>query len=194
MKKFNNFKIWLDNLSYLTEKDYDLFEPFLTSKIVENKQIILSQGNICKEMGFISKGSFRIYYLLNDGKEINIQFCFENEFLVDFESFLHQKPSLYYIQALEKSEIFTFDLKTLINGYNKSKNWERFGRTMAEKVASITAERVQSFLFMDGEERYIHLLKTQPQIFERVPLYQIASYLGLERESLSRLRKKIAKK
>jgi CRP/FNR family transcriptional regulator len=72
--------------------------------------------------------------------------------------------------------------------------WERFGRMIAEQSYKLTTQRVESFLFLDGEQRYIDLLKNQSHILDRIPLYHIASYLGLERESLSRLRKKIAGK
>jgi CRP/FNR family transcriptional regulator, anaerobic regulatory protein len=190
MSNFQQFKSWLQNVSFLTEQDCALFEPFLTTKKVENKQIILSEGQICKELGFINKGIFRIYYL-SDGKEINTHFCFENEFVVDYDSFLEQKPSRYFIQALEDAEIVVFNLQTLQNAYNLSQNWERFGRIMAEYSYKTTTKRVESFLFMDGEQRYLKLIETQPHILNRIPLYHIASYLGLERESLSRLRKKI---
>lgn len=88
----------------------------------------------------------------------------------------------------------TFNLAALQNAYNASKNWERFGRMMAEYSYKITTQKVESFLFLNGEERYLELLKMEPWLFNRIPLYHIASYLGLERESLSRLRKKIAKK
>ena len=82
-------------------------------------------------------------------------------------------------------------MNTLEKAYHLSKNWERFGRIMAEKSCQLTTERMESFLFLNGEQRYLQLLATKPHIFEQIPLYHIASYLGLERESLSRLRKKI---
>jgi CRP/FNR family transcriptional regulator, anaerobic regulatory protein len=190
MSNFQQFKSWLKNVSFLTEQDCALFEPYLTTKKIANKQIILSEEQICKELGFINKGSFRIYYL-SDGKEINTHFCFENEFIVDYDSFLEQKPSRYFMQALEDAEIVTFSLQTLQNAYNSSQNWERFGRIMAEYSYKIITNRVEGFLFMDGKQRYLKLIQNQPHILNRVPLYHIASYLGLERESLSRLRKKI---
>ena len=129
---------------------------------------------------------------MSDGKEINTQFVFENEFVTDYDSFLQSKPSRYFIQALEDSEIVTFNLIALQNAYNQSQNWERFGRMVAEQSYKLTTQRVESFLFLDGEQRYLDLVKSQPQILDRIPLYHIASYIGLERESLSRLRRKIA--
>ncbi|MFN8278227.1 MAG: Crp/Fnr family transcriptional regulator [Chitinophagales bacterium] len=193
MNEFKIFKSWLTNVSFLTEKDCSLFEPFLKTKKLKAKDHFLSAGKVCHEIGFINKGCFRTFYLA-EGKEINTHFTFENEFVTDYDSFLQNKPSRYFIQALEDAEFVTFNLSALQNAYNQSQNWERFGRMIAEQSYKLTTQRVESFLFLDGEQRYLDLLKYQPQIFDRIPLYHIASYLGLERESLSRLRKKIAGK
>ncbi|MFN8355641.1 MAG: Crp/Fnr family transcriptional regulator [Spirosomataceae bacterium] len=193
MDEFKIFKNWLRHVSFLTEKDCSLFEPFLKTKNINAKEHFLTEGKVCLEIGFINKGCFRTYYLA-DGKEINTHFAFENEFVTDYDSFLESKPSRYFIQALENAEIVTFNLSALQDAYNQSQNWERFGRMIAEQSYKLTTQRVESFLFLDGEQRYLELLKHQPYIFDRIPLYHIASYLGLERESLSRLRKKIAGK
>ena len=191
MSNFKIFKNWLTQVSFLTEKDCSLFEPYLKIKNYKAKEYFLSEGKICQDIGFINKGCFRTYYLA-DGKEINTHFAFENEFVTDYDSFLQEKPSKYFIQALEDAEIVTFNLPALQNAYNQSQNWERLGRMIAEQSYKLTTQRVESFLFLDGEQRYLDLLKNQSHIFDRIPLYHIASYLGLERESLSRLRKKIA--
>ena len=193
MDEFKNYKNWLRQVSFLTEKDCSLFEPFLKTKNYNAKEYFLTEGKVCQEIGFVNKGCFRTYYLA-DGKEINTHFTFDNEFVTDYDSFLQSKPSRYFIQALEDTQIVTFNLSALQSAYNQSQNWERFGRMIAEQSYKLTTQRVESFLFLDGEQRYLDLLKNQPQIFERIPLYHIASYLGLERESLSRLRKKVAGK
>ncbi|MBY0435715.1 MAG: Crp/Fnr family transcriptional regulator [Cyclobacteriaceae bacterium] len=185
------FKKWMTTISFLTEDDCMLFAPFLKTRRYPAKEYFLHKGKICEEIGFINYGCFRTFYD-SEEKEINVHFAFENEFVVDYDSFLHQKPSRYFIQALEDTEVVTFNLSALQNAYNQSKRWERFGRMMAEYSYQLTTKRVESFLFLDGEQRYLDLLKNQPHILNRVPLYHIASYLGLERESLSRLRKKIA--
>ena len=85
-------------------------------------------------------------------------------------------------------------MTALQKAYDQSHNWERFGRLISEQSYKLINQRVESFLFLNGEQRYLDLLKNQPYIFDRIPLYYIASYLGIERESLSRLRKKIARK
>jgi len=80
----------------------------------------------------------------------------------------------------------------LQNAYEQSHLWNKFGRIIAEKSYVISEKRIESLLFYNAEERYLNLVKTYPRVFEQVPLYHIASYLGIERESLSRLRKKLA--
>jgi CRP-like cAMP-binding protein len=191
MSNFAQFKNWLKNVSFLTEADCALFEPFLQTKNIKAKDILLRDGQICLELGFINKGIFRMYYLI-DGKEVNTHFSFENEFVVNYDSFIQESPSKYIIQALEDAEIVTFNLQTLQNAYNTSQNWERFGRIMAEYSYKITTKRVESFMFMDAEQRYLQMMQESPKLLERIPLYHLASYLGIERESLSRLRKKIS--
>jgi CRP/FNR family transcriptional regulator len=193
MEEFKTFKDWLTKISFLTQSDCSLFEPYLKIQRHRAKEFLLTEGKVCYEIGFINKGCYRTYYL-SEGKEINSHFSFEHEFVTDYDSFLESKPSRYYIQALEDTEIVTFNLTALQNAYAQSKNWERFGRMIAEHSYKLTTQRVESFLFMDGEQRYLDLLKNHSNIFDRIPLYHIASYLGLERESLSRLRKKLAGK
>lgn len=193
MNNFTPFKTWLTQVSFLKPEDCDIFEPYLTTKKLKEKTFFLTEGKICKEIGFINAGAFRTYYLA-DGKEINTQFCFENQFIVDYDSFLNEKPSRYFIQTLEDTEVICFNLQALQKAYELSQNWERLGRIMAEQSFTYTTRRVESFMFLDGEQRYLQLVKEEPEIFNRVPLYHIASYIGLERESLSRLRKKIAGK
>lgn len=187
------FKEWLGRVSYLTEEDCALFEPHLRVRHIPAKAWFLNEGRTCEEIGFVNYGGFRTYYLA-DGKEINTQFVFEHEFVADYDSFLQHKPARYSIQALENSEVVCFNLEALQQAYGQSQRWERFGRMMAEQAYTLTMRRVESFMFLDGEQRYRELLTRQPHLLDRVALYHLASYLGLERESLSRLRRKVAGK
>lgn len=180
----------LRKISPLTDEDCALFENQMKVRSVEKNELWVREGQICKEMAFIYSGAFRMYYLHND-KEVNTYFFFENQFLSSFQSFLLHQPSRYYIQALEPSELVIFQNSDIERAYASSHNWEKFGRIIAENCYIEATLRTESFLFLTGEQRYLQLLEKHPQIFERVPLYHIASYLGIERESLSRLRRKI---
>ncbi len=185
------FRAFIKGTSFITEEDCALFEPHMVIKKVKARENILVEGAMCRDISFIHKGCFRTFYLL-DGKEINTTFFFENEFLAEYDSFLRNRKSRYYIQSIEDAELITISRDCLTMGYDLSKNWERFGRLMAEACYQKVTDRMESFLFMNGDQRYKMLMETDPRILKRIPLYHIASYLGLERESLSRLRRKAA--
>ena len=117
----------------------------------------------------------------------------ENKFIVDYESFITSKHSIFYIEALENSKIFYYKKETVEKLFNLYHNWEKFGRIIAEQVFIISQKRFQSLLFQTAEQRYLGLLKEFPEIFQRVPQYLIASYLGIKPQSLSRIRKQISR-
>ena len=185
------FREYIKRTSFITEEDCALFEPHLIFRKVKARENILAEGTMCKDISFIHKGCFRTFYLL-DGKEINTTFFFEHEFLAEYDSFLRNRKSRYFIQSIEDAELITISRECLSSGYDRSKNWERFGRLMAEACYQKVTDRMESFLFMNGDQRYKQLMEADPRILKRIPLYHIASYLGLERESLSRLRRKAA--
>lgn len=181
----------LERFGFLTETDIGFFEPWLIERTVARDELLLESGRFCREMSFVVSGLFRMY-CISEGKEINVHFFAENEFMAEFGSLLCRTGSRYSIQALEPSLLVSFSQEALLRAYDSSKNWERLGRIMAEQFAGTLSDRLEQFLFMDGMERYRHLMREQPSIFNRVPLYHLASYLGMERESLSRIRKRLA--
>jgi CRP/FNR family transcriptional regulator len=193
MDNFKLFKAYLKGADFLKDEDCALFEGNLLEMNFEKQDYFLQESKICRYLGFVCKGLFRVFYYNEDGKEINTRFVMENDFIVDYSSFLDRKPSRYYIQALEPSEVLAFTPSMLNLAYKQSKSWERFGRLIAESAFQQTTQRMESFLFMDAETRYLNMMEEQPTYLDRIPLYQLASYLGVERESLSRIRKKIAK-
>lgn len=188
-------KTKIEKILQIPIEDCDLY--FSNSKIplkIPAKEYFLKEGKICEQMAFIKKGELRMFYITEEGKEINVEFFFENDFVASYQSFLRQTKSKYYIQAISDCELVTISNKTLQNAYANSPYWQKFGRIVAEKVFTLAEQRTESFLFYNAEERYLNLLSNRPIIFKKIPLYHIASYLGIEPESLSRLRKKLAKK
>lgn len=100
---FNIYKETVRRIAPLTDADCDLFIPHLKIKQYPKGSNFVVEGQISNEIGFINKGAFRIYYLI-DGKEVNGNFFFEHEFVVEYQSFLLQRPSKYFIEAMEDSE------------------------------------------------------------------------------------------
>lgn len=187
---FDALKKRIQEIYPLSDEDCEIFRDAFTVKTFGKNEVWTVPGNTCRELGFITEGIFRMYYL-HDGKEINAHFFFEGDFAADYQSFLGQQPSVCYIAALEPAELVLFSHRKLQQAYAESHRWERFGRLVSEACYLDAMRRSEAFLFQNGEQRYLDLMKNKPQILNRIPLYHIASYLGLERETLSRLRKKI---
>lgn len=190
----DNFKIQIRKITDFSEDECSMFIPYLNHKRLKKGEYLLEAGERVKEIAFVEKGVLRIFYFSKKGKEINNHFFLENDYAVPYLDFLKNRPSRYYIQALEDSELLTFSAASLQKAYDQSKNWERFGRIIAESAYAVATNRFESFLFLSARERYLQMLKDYPKFIQRIPLYHLASYLGIERESLSRIRKEIADK
>jgi len=191
---FSKLKSISNSISPITEDDWLMVEPNLKIKKYKKNEFYLSAGETEEQISFIIKGSFRWYYMNKKGEEVNFHFFLENNFVVEFNSFISQKPSQMFIEAMEDSEVIRLPKREkILECYSKSHNWERFGRIISETVFVETSTRVKDFLFRNAEERYVNLLKQHPDIFKKVSLSNISSYLGIKGPSLSRIRKRISK-
>ena len=188
----DNFKIQIRKITDFSEDECSMFIPYLKERNIKKGAYFLKEGQLVREIAFVEKGALRLFYLSPDGKEINNHFFLENDYAVSYLDFLKQRPSRYFIQALEDCKLLAFDAESLQMAYDHSKNWERFGRIIAESAYATATNRFESFLFLSAKERYLQMLKDYPRFIQRIPLYHLASYLGIEKESLSRIRKEIA--
>jgi CRP-like cAMP-binding protein len=135
-----------------------------------------------------------MFYVDMEGVEINYRFADKDNFIVDFQSFLTEKPSHFYWQAMQTSRVLALPFQSIYKIYSVSPAWNNFGRLLAEHVYLQLNERVELLLFMSPEKRYLHLQKNQPELFEQVSQNHLSSYLGVKPESLSRIRKRLSKK
>lgn len=184
----------MQQFSHLTPEELYLFRSQLTIKEYNQKDFFFKFGEVQTTMGFVCKGLLRRYYINEKGKTITTGFVKENEYATDYPAFIRQKPTKYYMECLEPCIIIALKYKDIQEGYDKFKSNERYGRLIAEKVLTIQTDRVESFLFETAEERYLNFIKDHPGLINRISLTHLSSYLGIERQSLSRIRSKIAKK
>lgn len=184
----------INSISPVPAKDLALLLPIGVKTVVKKKNNALVQGEVCKNIYFVISGFFRMYYIDLEGNEINTRFAQEDSFMVDFQSFLTQQPSSYYWQAMKDCEVLAFAFRDVQRLYASSPAWQKFGRLVAERVYLQLNERVEMLQFMSPEQRYQHLLITRPELFNQISQFQMASYLGIKPESLSRLRKRLLKK
>ena len=183
----------INNVSRITEEDWRLCQAGLRYKTLKKGEFFIEEGKTYKEIAFVISGLFRGYYVI-DGEEINCSFFFEGQWPKAYHSFLTQTPSKMWVQALEDSEIFLLSYELLQSLFNTSKNWERFGRIATETLYVFAQMRSEMLLLDKPVDRYLKLQQQQPDILERIPLYHIASYIGIKQPSLSRIRKRLLKK
>lgn len=160
---------------------------------INKKNFYLQQGEIAKSKAFLTKGVVRYFYLDSNLKENTLFFRFENSWLGDIESYHEQTPSKINIQTLEDSELLVISkssFATLQKQIPVLENW--YAINAVKMYASLFSKLVEAKL-RTPEEKYLHLLKNEPEIFQRVPLQYIADYLEIEPQSLSRLRKRLLK-
>jgi CRP-like cAMP-binding protein len=151
--------------------------------------------NVCKHLGFIIQGIFRIYRADdNTSEEKNMLFFSKGQFVASYTSFLSQKPCNYYTASVDTSLILCIHIDNLNKLYRESHQWERFGRYIAENAFHQVMANTEGFLFKSAEERYLDMMEQHPDIFSSVPLYHLASYLGIQAPSLSRIRKRMVGK
>ncbi len=186
----------IERLSYFIPLDKDEQDHFVSKlkvKQCHKKELVLQEGQICKYAYFINTGCLRYFYNV-DGQENTAQFFFENGWYADYESFLSGNPSNQNIETLEKSELLLLSAKDLQELYTDIPKFERFGRLMAENAFLGIKQRSEMLENLTAEERYLSIMKDRPKVFERIPQHYIASYLGIKPPSLSRIRKRIAKR
>ncbi len=185
---------YLQLFSHLSPEELKLFRSQLSIKQYKQKDYFFKNGEIQKKMGFVCEGLLRRYYINEKGKTITTGFVKENEYATDYPAFIQQRPSKYYMEFLEPSIVIELSYNDIQEGYTNFKSHERYGRLIAEKVLTIQTDRVESFLFDTAEERYLNFVNANPDLLNRISLTHLSSFLGIERQSLSRIRSKIAKK
>ncbi|MEE9363566.1 MAG: Crp/Fnr family transcriptional regulator [Cellulophaga sp.] len=194
-KEFQRYyESYLKLFVHSTSDEIEFIRTKLTIKEYCKKELFLKSGEIQKDIGFVCKGLLRRYYVNEKGNKITTGFANENKYACDYPSFIRQKPSKYFIECLEPSIIIKLSYNSLQEGYKKYKNSEMHGRLIAEQILTIQTDRVESFLFQNAEERYLNFIDQNKDIINRISLSHLSSYLGIERQSLSRIKSKIAKK
>ena len=186
------FKSFLQSITSLSDEEFSASMQHFYSMQLNKGDYFVRQGQTCRRIGFVIKGLLRVYYLNEKAEEITSCFCTENKFTTSYKSFIDQKPSELSIQALEKTELLAIDYDLLIELYASSPTWQSIGRIITEQEY-LTMEKYASVLNTEtAKEKYLRLLNEQPDVIHRAQVEDIASYLGVTRRTLSRIRKELA--
>ncbi len=177
-------------LNITTKDEAEFISTYTEIKKVEKGTILLREGRIAKTCYHIFKGCIREYFV-KDGEEITTEFYTAGDSLSDDASKLNQSPSLLNWECMIDCIVSVVPYELELEIYKRFPRLETLCRIEAEKKLGDFKLAANKYHFSTPEERYYNLLKTRPEIFELVPLYHIASYLGVKPESLSRIRNRI---
>lgn len=182
LQKF--FRFFID----FSEEELNEVCNFFQFRKFKKGEYLYKPGEIATETGFIMKGVFRVYYLV-DGKESTRFLGCENIFITSSLSFTTQVPSIEYVEALENSELLMLSHQDLQKMFDISPKWDKVMRHLMEYSYNEQQKRIYSLIALSAQERYTELTKKRPDLIQRVPQYIIANYLGMSPETLSRIRK-----
>ncbi|WP_394343122.1 Crp/Fnr family transcriptional regulator [Pedobacter kyonggii] len=165
-----------------------------THRKIKRRQMILQEGFVCKHYTFVEQGCFKMYGIDEKGTEHNLGFAAENDWVADLGSFYSGKPSKLFIEAIEPSTILQIEHQDLLYLYVNSPKFDRNFRVIVEEKFIELQNRLLQNFSSNAEQRYLDFLAQYAALASRLPNTQIASYLGITPEFLSKIRKNISLK
>jgi CRP-like cAMP-binding protein len=182
----------IESISEVSNEDWQIFSSYLKKQEFPKKHLLLKVGEVENQISFIEKGQVRLLIPKEfEEKEITFGFSFEDEFISAYDSFLTRTPSLYQLETLTPTIIWSIDYKDLQETYKRTKIGNTIGRFIAERLYLLKSKREQSLLNETPDQRYVNLFKERPNLIKQIPLKYIASYIGVTPQALSRIRKRI---
>ncbi len=188
-----NFKKFLIEKGGLSEEEYTLVIPFIKTKQFGKGAFLLKEGEVCSHSFFVERGLLRMYALNEEGKENILQFAPENWIVSDRSSLYFKEPSTYYIDTVENTTVVLLNDTFISQVATINKNFRKNNEQLLQKHIRSLYKRISQLLGVSAKNRYLDFVSMYPDIMLRVPQWMIASYLGVTPESLSRVRKALAK-
>ena len=174
----------------LLDTELELIDKYFEENTLRKKAFLLQDNKVCNFIAFIAEGTIRHFHV-KGGVEKTCDISFDNSWVTDFQSFNSDTLGKMNLQAMENSTVFLIKKRNLFKLYQECNKYETYGRLMAEQVAQRATEIAMSLSSDKPEERFQNLIKSQPDLFQRVPQKYIANFLGISPESLSRIRSRI---
>ena len=188
------FKNYLDSKISLTEEQHEWIYSNSTVKKLRKKQYLLQEGGVWKNNAFVTKGLLRTYSVDDKGFEHILSFAMENWWTGDRESLMPGQPSRFNIDAIEDCEIVLIEKQKFDTICKEIPVFNNMVNEIIQRSFIVSQNRIYESISISIEEKYDNFVKRYPSFAARVPQSMIASYLGITRETLSRVRNKAAKK
>lgn len=181
----------INTIISLTEEEFNYCKTLFVPKKLRKRQYFLQEGDVCKYQAFVEKGILRSYTIDEKGNEHILQFGFEGWWTTDLSSYLNNEPSFLNIDGLEDAELLLITKSSWELAMQKIPALEHYFRIIIQNHLVATERRLLQSMAESAEEKYVRFTKTCPDDVQRVPQHMIASYLGISRETLSRIRKQM---
>ncbi len=192
--KFDLLRKHIEQRVHLTEREFVRCSKFFVPRKVRKRQFLLEEGAVCTFVGFVTDGCLRVYTIDPKGAEHILQFAIRDWWVSDLHSYLSGDPATFLIDGVEDSNVLLLERGERERLFDAVPKMERFFRLLQEANYVATHRRIAETLSSPAEERYLAFLATYPALAEKVPQSQIASYLGITPQSLSRIRKSLSRK
>lgn len=184
----NTFSDFFKNTIGLTDEEFEQFVKLFHKEFIPKKAFYIKEGEVTKQKAYIIKGCSRTFVIDKDEKEKILFFAFEDWWLGDIESYHTGSPGKQYVQAIEDLELICIPKTSFSKFEDDVPKMKKWYQTKMQKSHFATLERLVEAKSKTPETRYLELLDKHPDIFQRIPLQYIASYLNIEPQSLSRIR------
>ena len=184
---------YFDSLIPLNNEEKELVSQNFRPRLYRRRQYVLQEGNICTQLNFVVRGCLRMYKIDEQGSTHILQFAPENYWINDLGSFHSERPSELNIDALDDTMVLQVNRNDLVSIYLEAPKFDRIFRVLIEKSFVNLQKRLLQNISSTAEDRYQAFLDTYPHLANRLSQTQIASFLGITPEFLSRLRNKASK-
>jgi CRP-like cAMP-binding protein len=184
-------KTYLSGDTALTDEQFNAACSLFHPKKVKRNQILLQAGEVCRYIYFVNKGCLRIFLLDDHGRESTRFLVPEGRLGTSFPSFILKEPSLAYVQAIGDAELLLISYDDFRRLPDLIPGWEKTYRNILEQDYIASIKRIETLITTSASERYAMLMKDYPALIKLLPTKIIADYLGMSRETLSRLKKRV---
>ncbi|MEI9910246.1 MAG: Crp/Fnr family transcriptional regulator [Bacteroidota bacterium] len=191
---FITFKKYISEKTVLSDRDWAIIKPLCIIKKLRKQQYLLQEGEIWKYHAFVCEGCLRRYSIDEKGIEHIIQFVIENWWAGDRESLANETPSRYNIDAIENSAVLLIRKDNFDIICKKIPEFNELMNTILQRSLNASQLRIEAAISFTAEEKYLHFIKSFPNIANRVPRRMLASYLSITPETLSKIKNQITKK
>lgn len=183
----------IESYVQLNSEEINALQNRIEVRTFLKNEVIFHAGEISHEIFLLNQGCVRLFYSV-DGTDRTAFFFTEGQFICPGESFTYKTPAKESYQAIEETSLFVFDESVIGDLLNVSPKFGLIGKIATEQELIACQQMIASFVTRTAEERYLDLLETNSELFQRVPQQYIASFLGVAPETLSRIRKRLSLK